>query len=354
MCATEDLGAFARSVAGGTARVEESLGGGYVRLRVEEAERRQAKHDIQRVEDVVVELLRNARDAGATHIYVATIRDGGRRVTCVLDDGCGIPQKLQESVFEARVTSKLNSLVTDRWGVHGRGMALYSIRENAEDARVTASAPGAGCAIRVVTDVARLPERADQSTWPRLGKNDDGERGCTRGPHNIARTCCEFALEEHGRCQVYLGSPAEVLATVRARTRRHVGTGTDDGEAASSVLDGVSSAAGAGALLAAARSLGLEVSERTAHRVTAGEVRPLPSVYARLVGTARPARRDVSLMQDHRSLRVSDEDLASFSQVMEADFPLLGDAYYLVLKGRPKVTATRGKVVVTFDVQELD
>ena len=55
-------------------RVEESLGEGFVRLRVAEAERRQAKHDVRCVEDALIEMLRNARDAGARHIYVATAR----------------------------------------------------------------------------------------------------------------------------------------------------------------------------------------------------------------------------------------------------------------------------------------
>ena len=46
-------------------RVEENYGDGFVRLRVAEAERRQAKHDIRCIEDVVIEMLRNSRDAGA-------------------------------------------------------------------------------------------------------------------------------------------------------------------------------------------------------------------------------------------------------------------------------------------------
>ncbi len=181
---------FVSSMGGGRAlRVEENLGEGFVRLRVAEAERRQAKHDVRCVEDVVIEMLRNARDAGARHIYVATTREGSRRVTTMLDDGRGIPADMQERVFEARVTSKLESFHMDRWGVHGRGMALYSIRENAVSAEVVSSAPGRGAAIRVVTDVATLPERADQSTWPSVGTDDDGEQSCVRGPHNLVRTC---------------------------------------------------------------------------------------------------------------------------------------------------------------------
>lgn len=61
-----ELISFIASMSGeGNLRVEENLGEGYVRLRVSEAERRQAKHDIQHVEDIVIEMLRNARDAGA-------------------------------------------------------------------------------------------------------------------------------------------------------------------------------------------------------------------------------------------------------------------------------------------------
>ena len=52
-------------------RVEDDLGDGFVRLRSSEAERRQAAQDIRSSEDVVIELLRNARDAGASRIYLA-------------------------------------------------------------------------------------------------------------------------------------------------------------------------------------------------------------------------------------------------------------------------------------------
>ena len=44
--------------------VEEDLGNGYVRLKISEAERRQALQDINCVEDIIVELLRNSRDSG--------------------------------------------------------------------------------------------------------------------------------------------------------------------------------------------------------------------------------------------------------------------------------------------------
>lgn len=359
--AAQDLVGFVSSMGGERAlRVEENLGEGFVRLRVAEAERRQAKHDVRCVEDVVIEMLRNARDAGARHIYVATTREGSRRVTTMLDDGRGIPADMQERVFEARVTSKLESFHMDRWGVHGRGMALYSIRENAVSAEVVSSAPGRGAAIRVVTDVLTLPERADQSTWPSVGTDDDGEQSCVRGPHNIVRTCCEFALEERGACEVYLGSPAEIAATARARMRPSADASEllfMDALSELPVLERLSAAADASELLRVATSLGLEMSERTAHRIVSGQVRPARSVLARLThrGDSHPQRpREVDLARDRRGLRIAPADVEEFSRTMERDFALLADRYYLSLSADPKVRVGRGKITVTFDLEESD
>ncbi len=120
MSDTNELISFIASMSGeGNLRVEENLGEGFVRLRVSEAERRQAKHDIQHVEDIVIEMLRNARDAGATRIYVATFKEEGMRSLLFLDNGCGVPEDMRDRIFDARVTSKLESMKMDRWGVHG-------------------------------------------------------------------------------------------------------------------------------------------------------------------------------------------------------------------------------------------
>ena len=360
--ASGGLADFVSTMGGDRAlRVEESLGGGFVRLRVAEAERRQAKHDVRCVEDAVMEMLRNARDAGARHIYVATTREGDLRTTTMLDDGSGIPADMHERVFEARVTSKLESVHMDRWGIHGRGMALFSIRENAVSAEVVSSAPGKGSALRVVTDVNALPERADQSSWPSVGVDDDGRDACVRGPHNIVRTCCEFALEERGTCEVYLGSPAEVVATARARARQSV-DGSDllfiDSLDQLPVIERLRAAADARELREQAASLGLEMSERTAHRIVSGQIRPLRSVASRLtrtsedLGSAGP--REVDLVRDRRGLRVAPDDVDEFSRVMERDFALLADRYYLTLAGEPRVRVTGSRVTVTFDLAPSD
>ncbi len=181
MSDSNDLIAFIASMSGeGNLRVEENLGDGYVKLRVSEAERRQAKHDIQSVEDIVIEMLRNARDAGADRVYIATSKEEGVRTLLFLDNGSGVPVGMRERIFDARVTSKLETMKMDKWGVHGRGMALFSIKQNARSAEVLTSGPGLGSVFRVVVDCTSLKERVDQSTWPQAEKNDDGVFVCTR------------------------------------------------------------------------------------------------------------------------------------------------------------------------------
>ena len=349
---------FVAAVSGDTAvRVEESYGDGFVRLRVGEAERRQAKHDIRCIEDVVIEMLRNARDADARTIFFATAREGDTRTLVMLDDGCGVPDAMRERIFDARVTSKLDSVHMDRWGVHGRGMALFSIRENVTSARVMASGHELGTSMRIVSDATRLTERKDQSTWPTVGKGDDGTKQL-RGPHNIIRTCCEFALEERSEVTVYLGSAAEVVATMRT-----LATSAPDGSrllfvddvSTVAVCDRVGIAGDAGELAELAGSLGLEMSERTAHRILAGQIRPLRPVTARLQHHAgAPASRDVDLMRDRRGLKVSPDDADHFARMMERDFDYLASRYYLSLSSEPRVHVSHDRITVTFDLEKHD
>lgn len=194
-------------------RIEDDLGDGFVRLRTSEAERRQAAHDIRSTEDIVIELLRNARDAHARTIFLAVGRDGNTRKLTMLDDGDGIPLALHEKIFEPRVTSKLDTVHMDKWGVHGRGMALYSIKVNSTQAKVLASDKDFGSAIYVETDLTKLPERADQSTFPTFEVTEAGTYSM-RGPKNIVRTATEFALESRKACTVYWGSATEIAATL--------------------------------------------------------------------------------------------------------------------------------------------
>ena len=338
-------------------RVEENLGDGFVRLRVAEAERRQAKHDIRCIEDVVIEMLRNARDAGARHIYVASSREGDIRTLVMLDDGQGIPPEMHDRIFEARVTSKLETVHMDRWGVHGRGMALFSVKENVESARVMSSAPGKGSSIKIVSDAQKLAERTDQSTWPAVSQDENGSYACVRGPHNIIRTCAEFALEERGTCEVYVGSAAEIAATAHARAPR-AASDSDllfiDDLSELSVLTRLRVAADASELLEQALSLGLDMSERTAHRIISGQIKPLRSVASQLLAEPLREHGEVDLSRTRKGLKLAKHDKEDFIRELEKAFSLVESRYFVRLTNDPKVHVRSDRITVTFDLEDND
>ncbi|MBQ9058499.1 MAG: ATP-binding protein [Atopobiaceae bacterium] len=358
---SHDLLSFVGSVAGEfRLRVEEDLGKGYVVLRVSEAERRQAQHDIQRVEDVVIELLRNARDANAEHIYVAISKEADIRTIVVIDDGSGVPEELRERIFDARVTSKLDNFHLDRWGVHGRGMALFSIRQNAQAAYVAQSQDALGTSLVVSINTQSVPERADQSKWPQLSFDDEGEIQLVKGPHNIVRTCAEFALEEKDRCELYLGSPAEILACMVARNDIDTGDITQlfAREESLALIDRPALATNAAELADIADKLGLEISQRNAQRVLSGEIEPLTDVYSLLFKKApssifRP-KKQLDITRDYRGLRIAKSDLEEFKEKLAQDFEMICERYYLEAIGEPQVHLRNNRLSVSFDFEKTD
>ena len=83
---------------------------------------------IQRPASVVKELVENAVDAGAAHITV-NIKDGGRSLIQVIDDGKGMSETDARMAFERHATSKIRE-VQDLFSLYTmgfRGEALASI-----------------------------------------------------------------------------------------------------------------------------------------------------------------------------------------------------------------------------------
>lgn len=339
-------------------KVEETLGDGFVRLHTSEAERRQAKHDIRSTEDVVVELLRNSRDAGATQIFVASSRAGDIRSIAVIDDGIGIPLAMHDRIFEPRVTSKLDSMVIDSWGVHGRGMALYSIKANVSDIHIRASATGLGSAITLTNDCKALPERSDQSTWPTLEYCADGSPVTSKGPHNILRCVVEFACQ-HPHLQVYIGSHAEISATmyllsVNPDVSREILI-VDDFDSLN-VWQRLGCAMDAAELVDLASSIGLDISERTAHRVLSGEMRPLTPILeaCTTLGNSTAAAKAPDIYKNRKGLKIHQDDLVEFRRGITAAFDCLAERYFIYMKDEPRIRVTKDSINVRFEIDKED
>lgn len=83
---------------------------------------------IQRPASVIKELVENAVDAGASSVKII-LRDGGKNLIQVIDDGCGMSDTDARMAFEHHATSKIKQ-ATDLFDLHTmgfRGEALSSI-----------------------------------------------------------------------------------------------------------------------------------------------------------------------------------------------------------------------------------
>jgi len=194
--------------------IEEDLGNGYVKLKISEAERRQALQDIHTVEDIIIELLRNSRDAGSKNIFIGTKKIGdNRRIIYCIDDGDGIPPKFHNLIFQARVTSKLDDGIKDSYGFHGRGMALFSMKLTADEVRITFSDHLKGTSIYADVNLEIIPEKKDQSLLPQLIDND-GKPCLIGGVNNIIKVILEFALQNND-INFFYGTPSQIIATMK-------------------------------------------------------------------------------------------------------------------------------------------
>jgi len=323
-------------------RIEADLGDGFVRLKSDEAQRRQAIQDIRCVEDAVIEVLRNSRDAGATKLFLSLAKEANNRKVILIDNGSGIPPKMHQAVFEPLVTSKLDTAHIDKWGVHGRGMALFSIKYNTDNARIIESDKGLGTALGFDADTSKLKERSDQSQFPKFEFNDTGKVLVT-GPKNILRNACEFALEHRQALQVYVGSPSEIIATMydigckevsfSERCRKY------DTDTTPLYLRPCY-AADADELMDISQSLGFNISTRTASRILNDEIQPCESLVSMVEYVIQHASQSHSEKETAKNsnpnkpyalphVEFSQQDTSTFITDIQKSYAKLAEKYYL-------------------------
>jgi hypothetical protein len=262
------------------------LGAGFARLSGVEGARRGPSR-ITHVEDALLELARNARDAGAANIYVAsTLRDRRYRTLTVIDDGHGIPESHRDLILQPGVTSRHLNPVTEPGDpvLHGAGLSLYQIKGHSLETRViSTSSP---TSIQATFDTNILPERTLQSTT-RPSKS------------NLLATLEHFTATSnaHGpRLHSYYGPPTRILATLihhRIIPKHRDSSG----------------------LLEAAFGLGLGVSVRSVQRILRGEVRPVENVFGRGAEGVRD-RRAVRKRDGGPVLELGEEESARIADIL--------------------------------------
>ena len=263
------------------------LGAGFARLTGVEGARRGPSR-ITHVEDALLELARNARDAGAANIFVAsTLKNRRYRTLTVIDDGHGIPKSHRDLILQPGVTTRHLNPVTEPGDpvVHGAGLSLYQIKGHSLETKVlSTSSP---TSIQATFDTNVLPERALQST--------------TRpSQSNLRATLQRFTATTNAhspRLHSYYGPPARILATLlhnRIIPKQRDSSG----------------------LREMALGLGLDVSVRSVQRILRGEVLPVEYVSGGEGDEVVRGRKVVGRRDGGPILELGEEESARIADIL--------------------------------------
>jgi hypothetical protein len=341
--------------------VEQDLGEGYVKLRISEAERRQSLQDIKSVEDIVIELLRNSRDAGAKNIFIGTKKiEDKKRFIYFIDDGKGIPKKFHDLIFEARITSKLENAVKDIYGFHGRGMALFSIKLNVEEIKVVYSAEDNGTVFFLDIDLNKIPEKKDQSVLPQIVELD-GDLNIIGGVNNIPKTLVEFNLQNPD-INIFYGTPSQIIMSMRNNMKNLSGNVVlpkfEDWDNLSAHLD-VNKKIKSSYLPALSDDylvlgkilknfFNMEISERTIQRIIYEEFKPVQPLDIRSLMHVDSSNKTILpqktkdteknrhlLLADEQKLafRFKDEEISSIINIIDENIKKIGSKYLVESEG---------------------
>ena len=124
---------------------------------------------VERPASAVKELVENSLDAGASHIEVA-LRDGGKSLIVVTDDGSGMTADDMSVAIERHATSKLTG--HDLFDIHTmgfRGEALPSLGAVSR-LTITSRPPDAESAWAIQVEGGRVGEPAPAAHPPRAAR----------------------------------------------------------------------------------------------------------------------------------------------------------------------------------------
>jgi len=263
------------------------LGAGFARLTGVEGARRGPSR-ITHVEDALLELARNARDAGAARIYVAsTLKDRRFRTLTVIDDGHGIPESHRDLILEPGVTTRHLNPVTEPGdpSTHGAGLSLYQIKNHSLETRVLSTF--SPTSIQATFDTNSLPERTLQSST-RPSKS------------NLRATLERFTATTNAqspRLHSYYGPPGRIFATLLYHR----------------IIPKQRDSAG---LREAAFGLGLGVSVRSVQRILRGEVWPVEEVSGGERGEGLRGRGAVGRRDRGPVLELGEEESARIADIL--------------------------------------
>ena len=202
----------------------------------------------------------------------------------------------------------------------------------------------------------KIREKTDQSTFPAYSLKD-GSTVSVRGPKNLIRTACEFALEHRDVVNVFMGSFSEIAAALYAYGKatvsiidRTFARNTDE----IPLIKQLSLSSDEETFCEIASSLGLSMSTRTARRIMGGEIVGTPTLIERIqillavAMSPKPQGKHSARckVRDASSVRIPKESLVEFSNEIKETYASLAESLYLDSEVEPSVRVINSELVV--------
>lgn len=257
-------------------------------------------------------------------------------------------------------------------------MALFSIAENCDQAFVVNSDTGVGSSIFVKSDTDKLGEKKDQSTFPHFYVNEQSEL-LVRGPKNILRTCCEFAIENRDVVNVYYGSPVEIAATLYHLYLKEIEVKAifETPSSDTQIVKHLSYSADVHDFKQYAKSIGIFLSKRTARRIMDKEIPAQPALLKKISDSGISTKSNSSYPKNtkdkstkafdifdikkiyradsgKKKIKISQEDKELLSDAAREQFERIADKYYLDKNIEPHVKLINNKLSISFCLTEID